>query len=229
MRMTRKTGVLLSTIVTGAVAVGAFGTATAAVGGHQTARVVTPAPAADPVAQVGQLENLGSVSKVAETLKVALTGRPDTARLNALAQQAKRTLDNVAGSTTTSTFTTRVAAPPNQLVMKAANQTKSSLDALVKAAATKNTKKISTAVRSVIQSSVNLAASLVLSSGLPAPTLPGLPRLPQSPGGPGNGGQVGQGSKPGFPGGQNQPGDQSQQGGQQPGDSGTGQLPGADG
>ncbi len=197
MRMTRKTGVLLTSCAVATVAAGTLGTAAAAVLGERHA---TPAPAADPAAMVNQLQSLGAVGKVADVLRAAVGTAPDTTRLTQLTRQAKQALDGVTGQSSGVNMTTRVAAPPNQLVMKAAAQTRSSLDALVTAVGSRNTKKIDTAVKGAIQSSVNLAASLVLGNGLPAPTLPGLPKLPQAPGGPAAPGQPAQPGAPAAPG-----------------------------
>ncbi|MEU0697304.1 hypothetical protein ABZ353_08950 [Streptomyces niveus] len=68
------------------------------------------------------------------------------------------------------------------MTAQAVDSVQRSTDALLKAAATKDSKAVATQSQAVVTSLVNLTTALVMNGAMPAPNLPGLPELPKLPG-----------------------------------------------
>ncbi|MGW7007823.1 hypothetical protein ACWGCW_34740 [Streptomyces sp. NPDC054933] len=99
MRISRKTGILISSATVAALSLGAMGAAAAAVTADPPARPTAQAPVPDPNAVLSQLARLGAVSKVVESLQAAMADKQDPAKITQLVNQAKRQLDGMAAST----------------------------------------------------------------------------------------------------------------------------------
>ncbi|MFE7122254.1 hypothetical protein ACFU99_43185 [Streptomyces sp. NPDC057654] len=75
----------------------------------------------------------------------------------------------------------RQAAPHPELVAKAVTDLQAKVNALLKATSSGSPAEIATALKTTLTATVNVATSILVSGGLPAPDLPGLPKTPGLP------------------------------------------------
>ncbi len=198
MRISRKTGILISSVTVTAMAFGTVGAA-AAVTADPPARPAAQAPAPDPAVVLNQLSNLGAVGKVVESLRAAMTDKQDPARVTRLVNQAKRQLNDIA-ATARSTRSGRIAKSrkgvrhtasgkavdptpsaagaaadaTDALIAKAVNQLEAELNSVVKAVDANDPTKILDAVNAALLSTVNVVSAVLTASGLPSASVPGL-------------------------------------------------------
>ncbi|MCQ4040627.1 hypothetical protein ACFOSC_21975 [Streptantibioticus rubrisoli] len=203
MRISRKTGILISSATVTAMTLGTAGTA-AAVTADPPARRVAKAPAPDPTVVLNQLSNIGAVSKVVESLQAAMTDKRHPARVSRLVSQAKLQLDEIAataraarpGGTTkpdkahkpgkavkhsASGQPTDSTSSTDALITKAVNQLEAELNAVVKAVEANDPTNILDAVNAALLSTVNVASAVLTASGLPPVSLPSLAQTPSLP------------------------------------------------
>ncbi|NDZ77209.1 hypothetical protein G3I19_01440 [Streptomyces sp. SID10853] len=205
MRMSPKAGLLVSSAVCGALALGIAGPAAYAAADDTTAArsasaPSAPLPGADALlAQTKTLGDAGGVLAPVTDLLNAVLKAPDgklsAADATKLADPVKAALAKVTaaapaapaapgipGGVTGVSGAPAAPDPGAALKAKAAADLQAKVDALVKASTTGSPTEVAAAVKAVVTSEVNVVVSVVLGGGLPAPNLPGLPTLPTVPG-----------------------------------------------
>ncbi|TJZ42799.1 hypothetical protein FCH28_33430 [Streptomyces piniterrae] len=209
MRMSRKTGLLVSSAVCGALALGAAGTALASIDdtparpGGVTASDA-PLPEAESIAE--QARSLALASGVlkpvtdlitsvlgvpggklwpgqADRLATAVRDAVDAARQTSPAPPVVPLVTPAAPAVPPASKPDngRRAKPGGAAALKenALAALQTRADALLKASAAGDPAAITRALRATVAGLVNVLVSTTLGSGLPAPDLPGLPALPQ--------------------------------------------------
>ncbi|MFJ5289836.1 hypothetical protein [Streptomyces sp. NPDC088348] len=205
MRMSPKAGLLVSSAVCGALALGIAGpVAYAAAGDASAARPASapaaPVPGADKLA--GQAKLLGDaggvltpVAALVDAVLKAPDGKLPAADAAKLGDAVKAALAKVTagapgapaapgipGGVTGVSGAPAAPDPGAALKAKAAADLQTKVDTLVRTATTGSPAKVATAAQAVLASQVNVVAATLLGGGLPAANLPGLPKLPTVPG-----------------------------------------------
>ncbi|MER5438173.1 hypothetical protein [Streptomyces sp. NPDC002790] len=194
MRISRKAGLLASTALCGALALGAAGPAFSSVmDAPSHSAPAAPVPGADALAkQNAALAGAGDVVQPVTALVAGVLKAPGgklskeeaakhaagvTKALDGLKSGAKGAAGKAAGA-----FGGRAQAPGAELVVKAAADLQAKVDALVKASAAGDAKATAAALQATLTGTVNVVVAIVLGGDLPAPDLKGLPKLPTLPG-----------------------------------------------
>lgn len=199
MRISRKAGVLASTVLCGALAVGVAGPAGPAFSSvmDSPARSVSsgsvaPVPGADALAkQNAALAGAGAVLQPVTDLVAGVLKAPDGKLSKEEATKhvagVKKALDGLtadakAAADKAGAPGAGAQAPGAELVAKAAADLQAKVDALVKASAAGDAKATAAALQATLTGTVNVVVAIVLGGDLPAPDLKGLPKLPTLPG-----------------------------------------------
>ncbi|RFU86303.1 hypothetical protein DY218_12915 [Streptomyces triticagri] len=196
MRTSRKAGLLVSTAVCGALALGAAGPAFAATSDStvpsDSTSVAAPVPGADALAQQSALlGNAGGVLTPVTALVDAVLKADDGKLTEADATKHADAIKAALAKVTEAAPETPAAGalpgpaaadPGTELKAKAAAALQVKVDALIKASLAGDVKVTAAAVQATITATVNVLVSIVLGGGLPAADLPGLPTLPTIPG-----------------------------------------------
>ncbi|MHB9756425.1 hypothetical protein ACYBSK_18770 [Streptomyces sp. BYX5S] len=195
MRISRKAGLLASTTLCGALALGTAGPAFSSVTDSpaHSASAAAPVPGADALTkQNDALAGAGDVLEPVTDLVADVLKAPDgklpqedatehaadvKEALDGLTADAKATTDKAAG-----TSGSDVQAPGPELVAKAAADLQTKVDALIKASSAGDAKATAAALQATLTGTVNVVVAIVLGGDLPAPDLEGLPKLPALPG-----------------------------------------------
>ncbi|OEJ59946.1 hypothetical protein BGM19_20105 [Streptomyces agglomeratus] len=202
MRTSRIAGLVVSSVVCGALA---FGSAGGAIAAPVPASVTAPAASGDPLPgadkltpQVKLLSEMGGVvAPVTRLLDAVIAGGgklppEETAKhtkaideaLKALPKAPGTALEVPAGPTPElpSVVAPRAADAGLELKVKAVADLRTKVDVLLKAAEKGDAAKVKEAVTATITAVLNVVVSIVVGGGLPAPDLAGLPPLPKVPG-----------------------------------------------
>ncbi|MFF0745900.1 hypothetical protein ACFYVL_36465 [Streptomyces sp. NPDC004111] len=186
MRMSRTAGLLLSTAVCGALALGTAGPAFSAVGAPSTAAAVDvpPIPGAEALGQQTKVlgDAAGVLKPVTDLLTAALAapgGKLPAADADSL---GKAVTDAIAKAGEAAPKAPTRGAEAVDLKAKALADLQVKVTALLEVAKKGDPKALAVAVQATITASVNVLVSIVLGGGLPAADLPGLPKLPTLPG-----------------------------------------------
>ena len=193
MRMSRTTGLLVSTAVCGALALGTAGPAFSAVGAPSAAADVSvppvpPIPGADVLGQQTKLlgDAAGVLKPVTDLLAAVLAAPGGKLPEADAAALGKAATDAIAKAGESVPKPVPVPAPksavPVDLKAKALADLQADVTALLEAAKKGDPKAIAVAVQATLTACVNVLVSIVLGGGLPAADLPGLPKLPTLPG-----------------------------------------------
>ncbi|MBB5935886.1 hypothetical protein [Streptomyces zagrosensis] len=207
MRISRKTGVLVSSAAITALALGSAGTAVALVEDESPARSVSaPKPSPAKTAAQSQLLNrtgnvLNPVSELVRDVLEAKGHKPSPAQLTQHTKAIDKALAVLLrGQTTPGKPATpaKPAKPGKQSVAQSGatnrppvaerlrNQAiidlKARVSTLVKAVKAGTPRTIVPAAQQTLTGAVNVATVVLLSGELPAPDLKGLPKLPKLPG-----------------------------------------------
>ncbi|MFJ8954302.1 hypothetical protein ACIRO1_29825 [Streptomyces sp. NPDC102381] len=196
MRISRKTGLLASTTLCGALALGVAGPAGPAFSSvtdspaHSAS--AAPLPGADALAkQNTALSGAGAVLQPVTDLVAGVLKAPDGKlpkdEATKHAADVKKALDGLTADAKAATDKAgapgaRAQAPGADLVVKAAADLQTKVDALVKASAAGDAKATAAALQATLTGTVNVVVAIVLGGDLPAPDLKGLPKLPTLPG-----------------------------------------------
>jgi hypothetical protein len=197
MRISRKTGILISSATVAAMTLGTAGAA-AAVTTAPPAQPLAKAPAPDPTVVLNQLSRFGAVSKVVESLQAAMADKRNPARVSRLVSQAKRQLDEIAATAKTtgpgrtpkpgkaathgaSGQPAGSASSADALITKAVNQLEAQLNSVVRAVDANDPTSILDAVDAALRSTVNVVNAVLTASGLPPVSLPSLAQTPGPP------------------------------------------------
>ncbi|MEB8342116.1 hypothetical protein [Streptomyces endophyticus] len=196
MRISRKAGLLASSALCGALALGAAGPAfssvTDAPARSGSSESVAPLPGAEALAkQNTALAGAGAVVQPVTDLVAGVLKAPDGKlpkdEATKHAADVKKALDGLAAGAKAATDKAgapgaRAQAPGPELVAKAAADLQTKVDALVKASAAGDAKATAAALQATLTGTVNVVVAIVLGGDLPAPDLKGLPKLPTLPG-----------------------------------------------
>ncbi|WP_328906598.1 hypothetical protein OG230_28550 [Streptomyces sp. NBC_00234] len=204
MRISRKTGLLVSTAACCALTLGSAGAQ--AMAAAESPANSTGILAAEPTipgaeqlgAQAGLLKDtsgvLAPVTELIDAVLKAPDGKLPEAEATKLAAPVTDSLAPFKEKAATTLPAPDVATPgvapgpqaePDPgavLKAEAAADLQAKVDALVKAAASGKPAEVAAAVQATITGSLNVVVSVVLGGGLPAPDLAGLPALPKIPG-----------------------------------------------
>lgn len=196
MRISRKTGLLVSTAVCGALALGTAGPAfsSAPEAPARSAAAAVPVPGAEQLA--GQTKLLGDaggvLTPVTELLDVVLQA-PDGKLPEADAKKHGDAVKAAIGKVTEAAPKApegvalpvggaQAADPGADLKAKATADLQAKVDALLAASAKGDAKATAAAVQATVTATVNVLVSITLGGGLPKANLPGLPEMPAVPG-----------------------------------------------
>ncbi|MFI5658828.1 hypothetical protein [Streptomyces sp. NPDC051684] len=197
MRISRKAGLVVSTALCGALALGAAGPAFSSVmdapAHSESSEAVAPLPGADALAkQNTALAGAGDVLQPVTGLVAGVLKAPDGKlpkdEATKHAADVKKALDGLASGAKAATDKAGApgagvqAAPGPELVAKAAADLQTKVDALVKASTAGDAKATAAALQATLTGAVNVVVAIVLGGDLPAPDLKGLPKLPTLPG-----------------------------------------------
>ncbi|WP_433546574.1 hypothetical protein ACQPZG_16850 [Streptomyces sp. CA-294286] len=182
--MSRKAGLLVSTAVCGALALGTAGPAIAVVNDHPVTSEAAPGPIPGAEALTGQAKSLADtagVLKPVSDLVGAVLKAPDGKVAPDAAAMLGKPVDEALATLSKPVPAAKAPADPG-LKAKAAADLRADVTALLKAVEKGDPKATAAAVKAVITGSVNVLAAVLLGDGLPAPDLKGLPELPKVPG-----------------------------------------------
>ena len=196
MRISRKAGVLASSALCGALALGLAGPAFSSVAdapARSAAGVsAAPLPGADALAKqnaalAGAGDVLRPVTDLVDSVLKAPDGKLPKDEAAERAAEVKKALDGLAADAKAAAGKagapgSRAQAPGADLVVKAAADLQAKVDALVKAATAGDAKATAAALQATVTGAVNVVVAIVLGGDLPAPDLEGLPKLPSLPG-----------------------------------------------
>lgn len=202
MRMSPKAGLLVSSAVCGALALGIAGPAAyaAAPPARPASGPAAPVPGADKLAsQTALLSDAGGVLTPVTDLITAVLKAPDgklsAADATKLADPVKTALAKVTaaapaapaapgipGGVTGVSGAPAAPDPGAALKAKAAADLQAKVDALVKTVTTGSPTKVAASAQAVLTAQVNVLTAILVGGGLPATNLPGLPALPTVPG-----------------------------------------------
>ncbi|WP_425841022.1 hypothetical protein [Streptomyces fractus] len=192
MRISRKAGLLASSTLCGALALGVAGPAgpafSAVTDSPAHSASAAPLPGADALAkQNTALAGAGAVVQPVTDLVAGVLKAPDGKlpkdEATKHAADVKKALDGLKSDAKASTGkAARAQDPGPELVAKAAADLQVKVDALVKASAAGDAKATAAALQATLTGTVNVVVAIVLGGDLPAPDLKGLPKLPSLPG-----------------------------------------------
>ncbi|MHC5264528.1 hypothetical protein ACYSUO_42240 [Streptomyces sp. UC4497] len=152
---------------------------------HRDTVSAAPVPGADALTkQNAALAGAGAVLQPVTDLVAGVLKAPDgklpKEEATEHAAEVKKALDGLAADAKAATD--KAGAPGADLVVKAAADLQSKVDALVKASAAGDAKATAAALQATLTGTVNVVVAIVLGGDLPAPDLEGLPKLPSLPG-----------------------------------------------